>query len=287
MKNILFVLLLAAFVSCKKSEDTAAPGYYVNFKFRFDSTQERLNNVGQVSTIPAGHAAQSPVFNKMSAHYVELAPGAFTALGAGAVLYHAPETAVGGSTAIDFNQSVQAGNNEVFLRVPISSITAGSYNWLRVSLAYQNYDIRIHNSTAGDLLGTIASFVGYNTYIDSYKIKDSTVHVGANELQGYWGFETSFSGFGIVRTGVSAGNTTVPNPLFASSPIPAGSCVVTGQFASPLTITGTETNDINIIVSLSTNKSFEWQDNNGDGKYDPTVEQVFDMGLRGLIPLVQ
>jgi hypothetical protein len=286
MKNILLVLLTAAvFVSCKKTEDT--PVSYVNFIFKFDSTQDRLNNRGEPSVIPAGNVGQSPVFNKMSAHYVELAQGAFTALGAGEVLYRAPETAAGGSNAIDFNQSVLAGQNEVFLRVPVSSITAGSYNWLRVSLAYQNYTIWIHNSIVGDIQGTVASFVGFNTYLNDYRIKDSIVHVNGNKLQGYWGFETSVSGFGIVRTGESDGVTTVPNPLFASSQIPAGSCVVTGQFASPLSITGTETSDINIIVSLSTNKSFEWHDHDGDGKYDPTNDDVFDMGIRGLKPMVQ
>ena len=52
----------------------------------------------------------------MSAHYVELAPTAFTALGAGAVLYRAAETTTGGSNAIDFEKSNFAGNNETFIR---------------------------------------------------------------------------------------------------------------------------------------------------------------------------
>ena len=84
-----------------------------------------------------------------------------------------------------------------------------------------------------------------------------------------------------------AGATTVPNPLFASSPIPAGSCVVTGMFASPLVITGNETSDINIRVSLSTNKSFEWTEVANPGTYDPADGDVpVDMGIRGMIPNV-
>jgi len=90
-----------------------------------------------------------------------------------------------------------------------------------------------------------------------------------------------------VETGQAPG-TTVPNPIFATSPIPAGSCVVTGAFAAPFTVTGTETEDIVIIVSLSTNKSFEWIENDGNNVFDPiNGETVVDMGVRGMIPIVQ
>jgi hypothetical protein len=76
--------------------------------------------------------------------------------------------------------------------------------------------------------------------------------------------------------------------LFATSPIPAGSCLVTGQFLNPLIVTGNETKDINIIVSLSTNKSFEWIDVDSNGTYDPNNgDQVIDMGIRGMIPKIQ
>jgi hypothetical protein len=61
--------------------------------------------------------------------------------------------------------------------------------------------------------------------------------------------------------------------------------VVTGKFATPLTISGLEKKNVEVTLSLSTNKSFEWIDLNNDGKYDPASgETVVDMGLRGLIP---
>src|SRR5688572_1449529 len=104
-KSIVTTLGLLAIIglsSCSKENNNAGEGPKLVFKFKFDSTQARLNNVGQPAAMPAGHAGQSPVFNKMSAHYVELAPSALTALGAGAVLYHAVETTAGGSIAIDF-----------------------------------------------------------------------------------------------------------------------------------------------------------------------------------------
>ena len=75
------------------------------------------------------------------------------------------------------------------------------------------------------------------------------------------------------------------NPLASTSPIPQGSCVVTGQFSEHLIITGNETQDITITLSLSINNSFEWQEITADGKYEPAIgESVVDMGLRGLIP---
>lgn len=277
-----FIIILSA---CKK-EKTPAPinttsGPNVIFKFKFDSTQTRLDNTGSPCTVPAGNAAQSPKFNQISAHYIELAPNAFTQVGNGEVLYHATETTLGGNTAIDFALSKKVQEGETFLSIPISSIAPGTYEWLRVSLSYQNYNIR-YNYMGNDYTGVLASFVGFRTYISNYTIDQQSVTINANKDQGYWGFET----FGQVYQGQSAG-TTVPNPISSTSPIPAGSCLVTGQFANPFTITGNETQDIIITISLSTNKSFEWEDDDADGKFSPSAgDTVVDMGLRGLIPIV-
>lgn len=292
--SLLFIAFFSLiFTSCKKESSTVAK---VLFKFKFDSTQARLNGVGQPAPMVIGHAGQSPRFNKMSAHYVEMTPDQFTTLGAGAVLYKAPETTAGGANAIDFSKATFAGQNQVFLSVPVTDIAAGTYNWLRVSLAYQDYNVYVDGSgtTAGYVVDArVASFIGFNTYIQSFKLKDSTVTVNGNKAQGYWATEGQLKlgllTYGSVQTGQApAGATTVPNPLFATSPIPAGSCVVTGQFAAPLVITGNETSDIVIQVSLSTNKSFEWIDVNGNGKFEPTLEPtaetVVDMGIRGMIP---
>lgn len=275
-------------VSCKKEENNNNPATVkVNFIFKFDSTQVRLNGQGNPVAVPAGHGAQSPRFNKMSAHYLELSPAATTLPGAGAVLYKADETTIGGTNAIDFSKSKFAGNNEIFLSVPLGQVTAGTYNYLRVSLAYQNYNVWV-STPIGKVDATVASFIGFNTYITNFKVKDSTVNVNANKKQGYWAVEASTSGFGTVQTGQAPeGATTVPNPLFATSPIPAGSCLVTGAFASPLVITGNETGDINIEVSLSTNKSFEWSETDGNNQYEPLPpnnDAVVDMGIRGMIP---
>ncbi len=282
MRLIAFAAFLLCFNACSKNTNSANSSAQLEFVFKFDSTQERLNNIGLPASIPDGNSAQSPAFNTMSAHYVELAPSPLTPLGSGDVLYKAPEVNTGGSMAIDFSKAEVTKEGDVFLSVPVSSITPGTYQYLRVSLAYQNYNIKF-NALGQDLTGTVASFIGLDTYISNYKIKDSAVNVNANKLQGYWGFETPYA----VLTG-DAATTTVPNPIASTSPIPAGSCVVTGAFTTPLVITGNETKKITVTVSLSTNKSFEWKDHNRNGIYEPLDnDSVVDMGIRGLIPIVQ
>jgi hypothetical protein len=286
-----FILL-----SCQKDTAASSTDAKLVFKFKFDPSQERLNNVGQPATLPAGHAGQSPSFNKMSAHYIELAPGALTALGKGVVLYRAAETLAGGSNAIDFDKSSFAGNDETFYETSLKNIPPGVYEWLRLSLAYQNYNVNYYVDTVisgipikQEFSGTVASFIGFNTYIKNYTIKEQEMVVNANKKQGYWGFETTLN-FGGVNYPFSTsgqapeGSTTVVNPLFATSPIPAGSCVVTSNFPpGGLKVTGNETNDIVIEISLSTNKSFEWIEAVSDGKWAPSKgEQVVDMGIRGM-----
>jgi hypothetical protein len=292
----LFCLISLAIISCKtKKEELPAIPARLIFKFKFDSTQARLNNLGQPSTLASGHAAQCPIFKGMSSHYIELAQSDYTAVGAGTVLYHAPETSAGGSTAIHFDSSKVVGNGEEFFSIPLKDVAAGSYKWLRVSLAYQKYDIKYKiyiPALTSDYYddGTLASFIGYNTYINSYKINNETISVNDDKLQGYWGFETELFGTTYTSTGQSAG-TTVPNPISSTSPIPAGSCLVTGQFnGHNLEITGNETSDIIVTVSLSTNDSFEWDDTTPDGWYQPgppANEVVTDMGIRGLIPYIE
>lgn len=294
--NLAPVLMLAFLVmSCKKDE-VASGGAKLVFKFKFDPTQERLNNVGQPSGLPAGHAGQSPEFRTMSAHYLELSPTAFTPLGSGSVLYRATETSSGGAAAIDFDKARFAGNNEVFFEAALKDLTPGQYDWLRLSLAYQNYDINYYVDTVisgitiqQEFKGTVASFIGFNTYISKYKIKDQELTINNNKKQGYWGFETVVNFAGVNYPFTTSGQapegaTTVVNPLFATSPVPAGSCVVTAGFpAGGLSITGKETKDIVVEISLSTNKSFEWVEVVNDGKWAPSKgEQVVDMGIRGM-----
>jgi hypothetical protein len=328
MKNIIALLIVSGVLfSCKKKEEdpqptatattttggttsgcptcnfpdtvwnSSASGPKLVFKFKFDSTQVRLNNLGQPTSVGAGNAAYSPVFNFMSSHYIELAQNDLSPIGQGPVLYHAPETTCGGSVAIIHCQSVMVKNNEVLFSIPIASVTAGTYKWLRISLAYQNYDIKIKTTSAGIINGTIASFVGFRTWVTKYKmhgvVMTPTVGVAGNNNQGYWGFYTKVFGIDYFADG-QAPATTVVNPNSANIPTPNGSCLVQGEFVSaaaptvgsPLVITGSETSDIIITISLSTNKSFEWNEITADGYFQPEIgEKPVDMGIRGMIPI--
>lgn len=310
MKKIAWIPLLALlFTACTKNDATTE--HYLIFKFKFDATQERLNATGGASIMPLGNAAVSPQFNSMSAHYVEISDSDSTKLGKGVILYKAPEY----DSAIDFENSMVVKEGETFLAVPLSTIAKGSYKWLRVSLAYQNYDVPFRLDTTingvafnSNYMGTIASFLGYETYIKKYTIKDQSLTINTKKKQGYWGFETTIGNGGInypavTKTGQApALATTVVNPLFASSPIPDGSCVVTGLFnktvynkdgtfslaLEPLNITGKETQSIIIECSLSTNNSFEWREIVNNGLWDVLKgEQVIDMGIRGMKPIVK
>ena len=297
--QVLFLFAIGILISACKKEGASTPD--LQFRFKFDASQERLNNIGQPAPIPAGHAAQTPVFHQLSVHYIELARGAFTALGSGEVVYHAEETDKGGETAVDFDKAVKAGENEVFLTLNLKNLRPDTYEWVRASVTYQNYDIKFNINgvpLVGDLLqqkGTVASFVGFNTYINSVTPSLKSQAVNDDKKQGFWVFETGltppYDTYNQLYSGQApAGATTVVNPLFASSPVPAGSCVVTGKFAQPLVVTGNETGNVTVTLSFSVNKSFEWIDDNGNGQLDiyadgvTPAEKIVDMGLRGLIP---
>ena len=303
MKNSALLLLFAAmalFSSCKKEADSDSDAN-LQFKFKFDPNQLRLNNIGQPSSIPAGHAAQTPEFREMSVHYIELAPSALTLLGAGAIVYKGAETTKGGENAVDFDQVAKGGDGEVFTQISLKNVPPGTYEWVRASVTYQNYDVRFNINNipvVGNLSqqkGTVASFVGFNTYIGSITPRSKTLAVNDDKKQGFWAFETNLSApyqaYNDVSSGEApAGSTTVVNPLFASSPVPAGSCVVTGKFETPLVVTGNETRDLTVTLSFSINQSFEWIDSNANGQLDiyadgvTAPEKIVDMGLRGLLP---
>lgn len=288
------VLMVFLLLACKKEvvdneNPTPVPAVpRLVFKIKLDPNQPRLDNFGQPATIPANHGAQTPFFNSISAHYIELIPNAFIQVGNGEVVFHGIETTAGGDVAADFDQAILKQNGDIFYSVPLSQVAAGTYEFARVSVTYQNYDVafKAYNT---EMTGTIASFVGFNTFITSHTIKTQTLNVNENKLQGYWAWETHPNQLvqaPLVSSGQSPA-TTVPNPLSSTSPIPPGSCLVTGQFPSNLVITGNETQDIIVELSFSTNNSFEWSDALQNNIFEPLDgDTVVDMGIRGLIPTV-
>ena len=298
MKNYcVFLVACFLYASCDKNPTTTDPSLIISIKF--DSTQQRFDAFGDSSTIPIGHAAQHPQFNGLSLHNIELVPNELTPLMGGDVIFIGQETSVGGAIAVDFDQAIIRSNGEVFVEIPINELTPGTYQYVRTSVTYQNYSVNFNlnnvpafpsgTTNLVDQQGTVASFVGFNTYINTLQVNQMDTSIQGNRVQGFWAFESDltspYSAYNSIYAGQSAG-TTVVNPLFNTTPIPAGSCLVTGSFMQPFEIAGTETEDIRVELSYSTNKSFEWQDDNGNGKWDINVggqtETVVDMGLRGL-----
>lgn len=289
MRNyIAFILTLGlvfAISGCSKDKEEPM----LVFKYTFDEQGERQDNFGNPASIPANHAAQTPDFKALGVHSIELInaqPGLPTDQ---TIVYKGAETTFNGVDGIDFEKELIVSEGEVLVRIPLSQITPGTYNYLRNSLGYQEYNIDFlytdPNFGSMDLNGDIASFVGFKTYVSNFDLSGENIVVNDIVNQGFWAFHVS-SPVPITQTG-NAPVTTVPNPLDAVSPIPLGSCLVTGQFDSPLVVTGEESEDIVVEVAVSINQSFEWEEINQDGKYEPAVESVVDMGTRGLRAIVQ
>lgn len=307
MKNLFFLLLAASLlVTACKDKEPEPTAQVLRLKLQFDESQTRLDNIGNPSSLPAGHAAQNPTIRGFSAHFMELIPNNLTPYRGGEQVFMGAEVAAnnpnsfGFTTAIDFDNATVVGPGETFLEIPLADLRPGTYKHLRVSVSYQNYDVRYNLRNipvVGDLpnqSGTIASFVGYNSHINNLLVRNRSLAVNGARLQGFWAFETNlappYDSFNQVVSGQAPENaTTVVNP-FPNSPIPAGSCVVSGNLDKDLVITGTETEDIELTLSFSINQSFEWVDTNNNGEWDidasgstSTAEPVVDMGLRGLI----
>lgn len=292
MKQLLYALLFLFAISCDKVDPLSEPSLVLHFKF--DSTQTRLNNQGQLSSMDSGNVGQNPNFKSMRIHYVELSPFFYTQIGDGHVAYKTEETQIGGENAITFDKETVIDPVNNLLRIPLKNLKADDYEFIRISIGYQGYDVFATANLSSYGLGEIdfpmriASFLGFNTYIGKHTIKDSTLTLNRTKKQGYWASEVHLSqgpfNYHKVIEGQAPG-TTVVNPLFAFSPIPSGSCVVTSKFTNKLLkIVPTANADVHVEVSISTNKSFEWKDTNPNGKWDvyPIPEQVTDMGIRGM-----
>ena len=310
MKKTLLLLLpvLFLFIGCRDKDDPQNTEAVLRVKFRFDPDQERLNNLGNPATIPAGNAGQTPTFRGLSGHFIELLSTELTPYQGGEELYSGPEVPAsnnnpfGFTTAINFDSAIVAGSGETFIEVPLSSIAPGTYRHLRISVSYQSYDVNfnlLNVPSFGDLnnqSGTVASFLGYNQYLSEFTVRDANFTVNDAVLQGFWAFETDLTSpydlYNTIFSGQSPSEaTTVVNP-FPNNPIPQGSCVVSGSMDQDLVINGDETEDIEMTLSFSIDRSFEWVDNNGNGEWDidadnsSNSESVVDMGLRGLQVLV-
>jgi hypothetical protein len=297
LRTITAAFALLLWLGCDKTETPIEPK--ISFTCKFNASQERLNNTGAPAVVPSGHATQTPDFKAISLHYIELIGDPKTQVGGGAIVFQAPETTLGGENAVWFDQAERLDETKTLFTLPVKDIPAGTYEWVRVSVTYQELGIKFNIRNiegVGNLMqqsGLLASFVGFNTYLTEVSVGGDKIIVDANRKQGFWLFKSQLSGpyanySRIYQGQAPAGSTTVVNPLFGTSPVPPGSCLVTGKLTEPLTITGAETNDIPVVLSFSINNSVEWKDDNGNKELDfygqsgiPN-EKIVDMGLRGL-----
>jgi hypothetical protein len=300
LKFSMFLLLSAflSFCSCQKRPDPL-----VHFRVKFDPLQERLNANGMPSGVTSGRAAQTPSINAIGVQQIELTTNNSTAVGKGLVLFSTPQTLAGGETAIDFSQLKFAKDGEIFFSMPMSQLGIGRYEWVRVAVAYQNFDVLFNmlnvpfTGSFNDERGTLAAFLGDNNYLTQYRVSSKEETINGNRKQGYWCFESklasAYSSNNRMYNGQAPeGGTTIVNPLYQTSPLTSGACIVTGKFDTPLSITGKEVQDMTVTLSFSTNRSFEWEESiNRNGKWDadrqaatgqPSIERVMDTGLRGL-----
>lgn len=306
---LLYLMLCFFFSSCIKEDDRDNIDAKVIFRYKFDSTLERLGNDGQPASLKEGNGALSPVLNAMSVYHIELMPAASTPFEQGVVLFKAPGTTEGGEKAIDLSRQETAGNYEVFFAIPLKDIPPGEYEWLRVAPAYQQYAVSCHLDTTitvvtdtssvdvlinDDFPATVAFFPGYNTYISSLLLRTLSLDVQGNRRQGFWGFEANYGAEVVNETDtlsgqLTEGGMTVVNPISDSSPVPPEYGVITAAFRpGKLVITGKETENIIVEVSFSTNHSFEWQEIIPNAKWDPWKgEPLMDLGLRGMVPEIQ
>jgi hypothetical protein len=298
LKMIPLTLVLVGLLSCKKE-----PERMLHFIIRFDPSQEKLGNNGLPALLRTDLAAQTPLVNEIGLNGIELVQNDFTKFGEGVSVFSTPETTVGGTQAVDYQQVKLGKSGERLVSIPLNSILPGTYNWVRTSVAYQNFDVifnMLNVPFAGNFLeerGTLATFTASNNYITAYKVWDRVDSVKGNRKQGYWCLETKLSPaykpYNRMFNGQSAtGTITSPNPLSQTAPTPENFTILTGRFETPLSISGSETSDVTVTLTFSNNKSFEWEETiNKNGKWDfnlqpimgqPSVERVMDMGLRGL-----
>ena len=304
IKVIIYISIGLFLLSCNDDTTSNQTTPMLNITFIMDADADRLDNFGNPVSVSSGNAGQNPDFETLGIHFIGLYPDKFTSYENGTTVFLSPTTEEGGIAAIDFESELFLTETDNELSVPLSDINSGTYEYFRSSIGFQKYDITYNLSGASsnnpnwpsgisddiDVDGTLASFLGYNTFIKDYMLKNQSVEVNANKLQGYFGLESNGEIVGFQFNELTEGDapqTTVPNPIDATSPIPNGSCVVTGKFPEALTIPENPIEDINIQVIISINNSFEWKDNNGNGKYEPLLgEQVVDMGTRGVFPSI-
>jgi hypothetical protein len=230
------------------------------------------------------------------------------------------------SMGIDLSSAKFVKEGENFIAIPLTMVKPGSYEWMKIEFSYQNLNVPFRLDTIipsfrnpntgvqypgasfnGIYASTIAGFLGHNTFIDNgYNINTVFTRMDSQYLgKGVYALETQLGTNAInyptwTKTD-RAGHVVAVNHLHKSQPNVLGfdytvAAINTSRYnkngdfvvaQSPLVITGTEKESIVINCMLSTNKCFEWSDNNGNKLWDPYKgEPITTLGFRGMKPVV-
>jgi len=177
-----FSFLLLSLSSCNPDENdneyvpSGNPHYfpiaYLNYVLKFDSTQSRLDKYGNVSNLPLGHGAQSPVINSLRIGFVEF-------LEDSAVPYDSGYRGLIFPQILNNNDTGFKCCNPDFAEGQIFSIMVGddglykSFRYIRIYLVYENLRIKYSfNNTIFD--GNVAAFLGHKALTQQFHIQDSS-----------------------------------------------------------------------------------------------------------------
>ena len=311
--NKFFVIALTAlaFVSCTKGTNER----YLILKVKFDPTSAPLNDSGFLYATPVGNGALTPTYNSMAPAYIELAPDLGTP--DSTVPYKSDfkytlfssENATDnfGHSGVRYTSLQITKDGEAMVSIPLNTITPGTYRFLRLAVAYQNFDILYKlDSTVSNLYhnGTLypsASFYGMyhasisafsdSTFFDNgFTVSNYTVNnmpPKTVKKSGFYGFETQLGTnsfyYPLEKTSTLqvADSVASVNTIYAKVKTPKNASVFTAPFytinfknytqdtiMTPLVITGGETESIIIDCTMITKNSFEWKNDNGNGVWD-------------------
>jgi hypothetical protein len=295
----LITLILCSFLTSCKDKNNAQ----VHFVIKFDPLQERLSANGMSTPIPAGRAVQTPNMNQIGVESLELVANNTTPVGKGLSVFQAAPRVNGSDVLTDFDQLKKVGDGATIVSIPFKKLAVGKYEYVRLAVAYQNFDILFSIQEvpfAGnftDERGTFAVFLGKSNFIGSHTIASKSEKIDGVKPQGYWVFETKFPSAYVSLNRLFSGKVpdstlTFVNPLYQTAALPVGSNFITARFDTPLSITGQENQDVTVVLTLSTNKSFEWDESIlKNNKWDsnaqantgqPSVERAVDVGFRGM-----
>jgi len=281
----LFFCLFIAFNSCTPDddvEDVNNSGHpppqlsYLNITIKFDSTQDRLDNQGNIAMVLPGHGAQSPTFNAINIGFIELLTDSNIPFGAGVRILEVAQGINGNDTGY-FCCNSSIGENYTFnVEVPGNNLPK-LFKFVRVYFVYENYTIKFFMN-GSEYYGTVAGFLASKSLTYNYQIQDSIFNTYVLKYNGDWAMEVDTPGFGSILQGSAF--VVAPNVLYQSSPVPAG-CIVTCAIDQGLYQDIVDSNSI--TLSISSNKCFEWVEHSNPNYFEPfNGDSIYDIGIRGI-----